>query len=53
MRDQVKLEVADRDFYRENPKRLVVEDNAGTGRTYFLDRRGRLLAVAVPLEDAR
>lgn len=46
----MKIEVALPDFFKADPKKLTVETPANTGRIYFLDKKGRLLAVARPLE---
>lgn len=48
----VKIEVAAPEFFSTNPKRLAVEDNAGTGRTYFL-KAGRIVAVGIPTQEQR
>lgn len=47
MNSAVKLEVADPAFFAADPKRLRVEENPGTGRTYFL-LKGRIVAVGKP-----
>lgn len=40
------------EFFATPPKKLTVEENRGCGRTYFLDKRGRILAVAVPAQES-
>ena len=47
----IRMEVISADFWDISPRKMTVEENAGTGRTYFLDKRGRLLAVGKPKED--
>jgi hypothetical protein len=45
----VRLEVASPDFFATPLKKLTVEQNAGTGRTYVL-KGGRIVAVAKSAE---
>jgi hypothetical protein len=45
----VKLEVAAPEFFATPPKKLAVEENAGTGRVYVL-KGGRIVAIAKPAE---
>lgn len=46
----LKLEMASPAFFATPLTKLTVEENRGTGRTYILDKRGRVLAVAKPKE---
>lgn len=48
----VRIEVATPTFFA-NVKNLTVEENRGTGRTYFLDKKGRIVAVARPVEGGQ
>lgn len=48
----VRIEVATPAFFAD-VKKLTVEENRGTGRTYFLDKKGRIVAVARPAEEAQ
>lgn len=43
----VRIEVASPEFFSTKPEKLAVEENAGTGRTYFL-KAGKIVAVGVP-----
>lgn len=45
---KIRLVITTPEFFAASPKKLAVEENAGTGRVYFL-LRGRIVAVAVPL----
>lgn len=47
-----KLIIIDPEFFTTPPKKLVVEDNTGTGRTYIL-KAGRIVAVGVPTQEQR
>lgn len=46
----VRIEVQSPEFFTTPLKKIEVEENAGTGRTYFL-KAGRIVAVAVPQES--
>lgn len=48
----IKIEIAAPEFFSTPPKKLVVEDNAGTGRTYIL-KAGRIVAVGIPTQEQR
>jgi hypothetical protein len=47
LKTSLTIEIACGDFF-ENLSRLHIEENAGTGRTYFLDKHDRILAVGKP-----
>ena len=49
MNTKIKFVITTPEFFAADPKKLVVEENHGTGRTYFLDRKGRILAVGQPV----
>lgn len=49
---KIKIEVSAPTFFA-NVKRLTVEENRGTGRLYFIDKSGRIVAVGRPIEEAR
>jgi hypothetical protein len=42
----IRLELFAPEFFATPPKKLIVEENEGAGRTYFL-ARGRIVAVGV------
>lgn len=44
----IKLIIKSSEFFSTPPKKITVEENAGTGRTYFL-RGDRILAVGMPI----
>lgn len=47
----IKLIIKSPEFFSTPPKKITVEENAGTGRTYFL-RGDRILAVGLPIEES-
>lgn len=48
----IKIEIADPEFFSMPPKKLTVEENPGTGRTYFL-KAGRIVAVGISTQEQR
>jgi hypothetical protein len=47
----IRLEFVSPDFWDISPHHLIVQESEVTGRIYYLDRRGRLLATAKIKED--
>lgn len=46
----IHLEAASPEFFSTPAKKLAVEENDGTGRTYFL-KGDRIVAVGVPVQE--
>jgi hypothetical protein len=47
----IRLEFVNPAFWDISPRHLIIEENDVTGRIYYLDKRGRLLATAKIKED--
>ena len=50
--EPIKLILTTPEFFQTPFKKLVVETNPVANRTYFLDKRGQILAVGAPSQEA-